>query len=41
MPTLAFDTNAAVKKLEKGGLTRLQADALAFAPASLSAAFPS
>jgi hypothetical protein len=29
MPTLALDTNAAVKKLEQGGLTRAQADAVA------------
>jgi len=28
MPSLAFDTNAAVKKLEKAGLTRAQADAI-------------
>ena len=27
MPTLTFDTNVAVKKLEQGGLTRAQADA--------------
>ena len=28
MQALALDTNAAVKKLEKGGLTRAQADAI-------------
>ena len=28
MQALALDTNAAVKKLEKGGLTRVQADAI-------------
>jgi hypothetical protein len=28
MPALALDTNAAVKKLEHGGLTRAQADAI-------------